>query len=1633
MFLRSASYFSAIFVVASILFWLPQVPANRHAGSLPDDVRSTTAQRRIAQAKAMQGFMRAPLPFEANLGQTDPAAKFIARGLGYTVFFTPKSVVLSFSGSKATGRENVVEMQIVGARDAEVRGLGRLASRSHYFRGNSPQAWQTDVPHYAKVSYAGAIPDTDLVFYGRQGELEYDLVLGPQADPGTVVLQFSGTAGLAVNGDGDLVLAFRDGRQILQRRPKVYQQSGGHKTEVAGRYRLVTANRVRFDVTGYNHQLPLVIDPVLTYSSYLGGTSTGNDQATALAIDSAGNAYVAGWTGSVGFPTGSVPPIQADLAGGNDAFVAKLSADASTLIYSTYLGGSDNDQATGIAVDSAGRAYIVGTTASTNFPTTPGSFSPTQPTPGQNVFVAKLNPTGSQLLYSTYLGAGLGGTITANGNGFAYVTGTAYCCSFPTTAGAFQRTAVANDAFITKINASGSALAWSTLLGGSGGSGGSGIAFDSAQNVYITGYANSSDFPVTPGALQTTFTGYQDVFVTKMNASGSAPVYSTLLGGTYSQQGSGIAVDGSGFAYLTGYTYSSDFPTTPGVYQNFLNGYEDAFVTKINQTGTALVYSTYLGSYTTGNAIAVDSSGDVYVTGEGNVAVTPGAYSNPVECCSFLTKLNPTGSTLIYSSQLGTSLFGGTMGFAVDRSGNAYIASFTNSTDHPVTPGVYQPSLAGGSDATIMKLNSSGTALVYSTFLGGSGGDQGLAVALDSSGSAYVTGSAGSLNFPVTTTADSRPLAGPYTQAFVTKFNAAGTGLVYSTFVSGSSNDTGHAITVDATGAVYVAGSTNSTDFPVTGGALQSTNAGGYDAFLFKLSPTGHLVYSTYLGGSSDDSGQGVSVDSAGNAYIAGNTSSSNFPTTATIGNLSYYGGNVFAAKINPTGSKFVYSAVLGGSNSQSESGIAVDSSGSAYITGTTYSTDFPVTPGAFQSVASGYQEAFVTKLNATGSSLVYSTFLGGVYNTSSNAIAVDSGNNAYVTGYTTSPNFPVTVGAFQPTIGGSQNAFVTKLNSSGSALGYSTFLGGSGPDQGNAIAVDSSGAAYVAGSTSSSNFPTVNGATIMEVVVPSYYSFMEISVPNYYSSAFVSSLNSTGTALEYSTYLGNQTSANAISVQSGQAVIAGSTAGSELIGAAPGYQKTIVPGAENAFVSEISSPPAGCTYAVSPTSFNFGSSGGTGTVNITAGAGCPWIGVVPNGSQIQLQSNPPGNSVAGVGSGSVTFTESSDFYDSGSVALFTVAGQLITVTQTGPCLLTLASNNITVGPAGLNAGALSFTAPCGVNFFTVTPWISSVSYFYSGLNYTVLPNLASASRTGIIYIGPQMFTIKQLGAKTTAATMLSPLPGTTLSGSSVLFTWTTISGADEYQLSVGSAAGEGNICSTQTASTQFTCTNMPTNGSTVHVALRTHDAGAWGQALQYTYTAASPAVAQLLSPAPATPYPGPATTVLSGTKVSFLWSAGIGADKYELDVGTALGGSDICTTTTSNTQDTCNVPCSGGTIYAQVSTHLSGAWQQPLQYVYLACTATLGVITSPTPLSTLSGSTVTFKWTGGVGADMYKLAVGTAAGQGDVCTVTTATTQSTCQHIPTNGHTIYVQLTTHENGAWQPPNQYTYTAALNP
>ena len=450
--------------------------------------------------------------------------------------------------------------------------------------------------------------------------------------------------------------------------------------------------------------------------------------------------------------------------------------------------------------------------------------------------------------------------------------------------------------------------------------------------------------------------------------------YSTCLGGSGFDDGFGIAVDTSGYAYITGLTESTEFPTTLGSFHLSLKGAADAFVIKLNPAGSALVYSTYFG----GSGIDIGNN------------------------------------------------------IAVDISGNAYVTGLTNSTDFPTTPGALQTSLKGDSNAFITKLSPNGSTPVYSTYLGGSTFDDGFSIAVDISGSAYVTGVTKSTDFPITPGAFQTSFKG-IADAFITKLNSAGSALVYSTYLGGSTFDNGLGIAVDTSSNAYVTGFTQSTDFPTTPGAFQTSLKSIMNAFVTKLAPTGSvLVYSTYLGGSNQDVGNGIAVDISGNAYVTGLTDSIDFPTTPGAFQITFKGGrDAFITKLNPAGNALAYSTYLGGSNQDEIFGIAVDASGNAYVTGLTKSTDFPTTPGAFQTSLKGDADAFVTKLNPTGSALVYSTYLGGSIFDDGFDIAVDTSANAYVTGLTESKDFPTTPGAFQTSLKGQRNAFVAKLQPS--------------------------------------------------------------------------------------------------------------------------------------------------------------------------------------------------------------------------------------------------------------------------------------------------------------------------------------------------------------------------------------------------------------------------------------------------------------------------------------------------------------------------------------------------------------------------------------------------------------------------
>ena len=620
----------AAFIVAALtgLFFLPLNHSGNKAQSIIVGGFNHSSAPLQTQDKASHGaeiaeaYGKLPLSFVENVGQADASVKFSARGQGYGLFLTPTEAVLALNKPSAKdGERAVVRMKLLGANEApKVSGREELASKNHYFIGSDRAKWRTDVPSYARVQYGDIYPGVDLVYYGNQRQLEYDFVVAPGSDPRAIALGFEGVDSLEVDAAGELVLHTAGG-EVRQRKPFAYQETDGARREVAASYVLKGEREVAFELGQYDPARPLVIDPVLVYSTYLGGLNS--DSGYGIAVDASGQAYVTGTTASDNFPVSAsaVQKKRAPYPGRagalySDAFVTKLNGAGTAVVYSTYLGGGiAGEIGKGIAVDASGNAYVTGVTgggnvlaAKTNdFPLVNAfqtNFGGTD-----DVFVTKLNPTGSAILFSTYLGGNgsdSGEKIAVNATGDAYVTGSATPASFPTTAGAFKSSGCDGcasqpaNAFVTKFDTTGT-VEWSTLVGAGYAYD---IAVDAGGNSYITGFSSfvigtptntNSPFPVTPGAYQTT-SGGLDAFVTKLNPFGSALVYSTYLGGgPQSDRGFGIAIDPDGNAYVTGQTQNAAFPVTPGAFDVSYNKLEDAFVVKLSADGSDLLYGTFLG------------------------------------------------------------------------------------------------------------------------------------------------------------------------------------------------------------------------------------------------------------------------------------------------------------------------------------------------------------------------------------------------------------------------------------------------------------------------------------------------------------------------------------------------------------------------------------------------------------------------------------------------------------------------------------------------------------------------------------------------------------------------------------------------------------------------------------------------------------------------------------------------------------------------------------------------------------------------------------------------------------------------------------------------------------------------------
>jgi RHS repeat-associated protein len=703
-----------------------------------------------------------PLNFEANVGQWDPLVKYSLQAPGFRLFLTGNEAVFGFNQTPAqpphprgspppppsTLQYSFLHMQFVGANAAPLaNGADQLAATTNYFLSRDPSQWHTNLPNYGQVIYNNVWSGVDVVYHGNtQKQLEYDFVVNPGANPHAVRLAYQGSSSLALDGQGNLVINVA-GQVVHHHAPRLYQQVNGVQQSVSGNFVLASNGQISFNVGSYDTTRPLVIDPVVDFSTYLGGN--GQDQANDIAVDSAGCVYVTGSTTSTNFPVvqGAFQPT---LAGGatTNAFVTKFDRTGSTLLYSTYLGGEYWDQGNGIAVDASGNAYVAGYTSSTQFPVrpNPGAFQTTYNNGAADGFVTKLNPQGSGLVYSTFLGSlppppgGTAGSDSANAiaidsAGHAFVTGltdgTDRNNVFQTTPGAFQTSRApaqpdlfVRDAFVTELTADGSGLVYSTYLGGTRSyvdfpaQSGNDItlAFGSngiVSNVYVVGFTNSWNFRATQSAFQNAFGGQSyDAFVTNLNANLSGLVYSSFLGLSNYNEANALSLDQQGDAFVTGKTYSPSFPFTDGAFQTTFNGSlesSEAFVTAFAPAGDRLLYSTYLGGVSDSNSsegsdIAVDRSGAAVVTGITNSGTFP--MRNPLSGydssgTTFVTRFNQTGSDILFSSTWGSHTNeGNDAGGAdtVDDLGNIYLAGATAASSFP-TAYPYQPALGGSMNA----------------------------------------------------------------------------------------------------------------------------------------------------------------------------------------------------------------------------------------------------------------------------------------------------------------------------------------------------------------------------------------------------------------------------------------------------------------------------------------------------------------------------------------------------------------------------------------------------------------------------------------------------------------------------------------------------------------------------------------------------------------------------------------------------------------------------------------------------------------------------------------------------------------------------------------------------------------------
>lgn len=1334
---RLTLFVSAIFIIAL------------SAGTNRPAVSGQSLNKRIAG----QAFVNLPLSFAANQGQAEGSVKFVAAGDGYDIRLTASELLLRLRKSEAAvACSALLRMNFAGANiSSQVEGIDSLSGKLNFLRGNDPANWQKDVPTFARVRYREVYPGINAIFYGNQRQLEYDFVVAPQADPQQIKLAFDGADRIRVDDNGDLLLTV-GGSEIKMLKPFVYQETNGVRREITASYALRN-QEIGFELGDYDHSRQLVIDPVLSYASFLGGS--GEEQAADIAVDNDGNLYVTGSTASTDFPTAN--SVQSASAGSTDIFVTRMKINAdgtATLIYSTYIGGRDEDRGNSLAVDAAGNAYVAGVTTSTNFPTAnafqtsfgssaifKSSDGASQWTPRGNglsastVTALSFDPATAETIYAATTGSGVfkstdGGGVWQSANGdrnaqtpkllgssdvraLAFGGGRLYAGTsrgvFSTTDGGLTWNApqleLTTDTNVRAVNQAresvralavdpaNPAIVYTGVFTGMAG----GI-FKSADSGFTSTLVNTG-LPNLDAA-----TGLSTVGMQALAAASSTTLYAGTSGGVFKTTDSGgnWTAKNSGLTDTNVTALAIDPLNANVVYAGTPSG-----VFKSTNGGDSWTASNAGLTSTEVRALAIDGSA-IYAVTAGGVFKSTDAAANWTASNNGQTNTDPRTIAV--------------------RAATVYLGA------------------GGANDAVLFKLSPTGNSLLYSTYFGGGARDAANGLAVDANGNAFITGGTTSANFPLQAALANAPGGG--SDAFVAKLNTAPAAgmpsLIFSTFIGGSNSDQGYGIAVDGTGAVYLTGSTSSPNFPVTDKALQKTygndapggsadNASG-DAFVVKLNTAGdQLIYSTFLGGIDSDVGYAIALGTDNSIYLTGVTSSNNFATTDKAISKTYGGkGDAFVAVLSAisapgqTGggeASLLYSTYLGGAEADQGNGIAVDGGGRALVTGSTASAGFPVAD-AINPVLSGAADAFISLIDTASGSSIFSTFLGGSGSDSGVGIAVDSAGLIYIAGNTASSNFPLSENALDKNRQGSAEAFIAKINQAAQPADLAISK--------QAVSRFRIGEKATYKITVSNSGPGVATPPLRVLdSLPAELSFDSFSGADWNCTAAGQLI----TCISTKALAANASATFDLTVN----VIAAPAQSQPLVNTASVSSLTSdAVASNNSGSSTVNTVEAACSFAIAPTGQNFTAAGGTGNVMVTTQDGCAWQASINSGADfITIEGIASSNN----GSGSINFSVAANNSLNPRSGALTIAGQTFTITQAGMVCQYAVTPETQAFDENGGTGAVTITTT------TVCTWqVVSDSQFVvltgagSGIGngmvrFSVAPNQAVAQRAGTLTV----------------------------------------------------------------------------------------------------------------------------------------------------------------------------------------------------------------------------------------------------------------------------------------------------------